>query len=154
MVESRTQHRCYLKTSKQHPIERQTSQLGPCPHGSKEKKKKKKRKAAEKKMTSECAFLQGNNCLSELGHNTVRVNGKARPSLLKPQTSHPRPCPHERKEKRVYRNKKWFGNMHFCKATTASKLGHNINKTKNVENEMPYQLHFKTAQEHNTQNKT
>lgn len=44
--------------------------------------------------------------------------------------------------------------MHFCKATTASKLGHNINKTKNVENEMPYQLHFKTAQEHNTQNKT
>lgn len=44
--------------------------------------------------------------------------------------------------------------MHFCKATTASRLGHNINKTKNVENEMPYQLHFKTAQEHNTQTKT
>lgn len=99
MVESRTRHRCYLKTSKQHPIERQTSQRGPCPHGSKEKQKR-RRKAVEKKMTSGCAFLQGNNCLLELGHNTVRVNGKARPSLLKLQTSHPRPCPRERKEKK------------------------------------------------------
>lgn len=35
--------------------------------------------------------------------------------------------------------------MHFCKAKTASKLGHDINKTKDVENKMPHQLNYKTC---------